>query len=187
MTQANSLCPDCEQGNLSEHTHSLQLQHKGQTLTVEGLRYWLCDNCEAEIIRADQIRDGDRLIAEAKRQADGLLSGAEIRALRRRLKLSQHQAAALFGGGQNAFSKYERGEVIQSTAMDRLMRLAAWKDENFRELERLSGIEPSTPKHEEKTEVRSSNVVRLTLPSPDVERHRRMHMTGWHNAEVAEA
>lgn len=187
MTQANSLCPDCEQGNLSEHTHSLQLQHKGQTLTVEGLRYWLCDHCEAEIIRADQIRDGDRLIAEAKREADGLLSGPEIRALRKRLGLSQHQAAALFGGGQNAFSKYERGEVIQSTAMDRLMRLAAWKHENFRELKRLSGFEDGATQSEEKTEVRTSNVVRLKIPSPDVERHRHMHRTGWQNAEVAEA
>jgi len=37
--------------------------------------------------------------------------------------LTQKDASSLFGGGANAFSKYERGDVIQSDAMDRLMRL----------------------------------------------------------------
>jgi HTH-type transcriptional regulator/antitoxin MqsA len=30
----------------------------------------------------------------------------------------------MFGGGLNAFSKYERGEVIQSEAMDKLIRVS---------------------------------------------------------------
>jgi Cys-tRNA synthase (O-phospho-L-seryl-tRNA:Cys-tRNA synthase) len=37
--------------------------------------------------------------------------------------LSQQKAAQLLGGGVNAFSKYERGEVMQSRSMDLLMRM----------------------------------------------------------------
>jgi len=59
----------------------------------------------------------------AKRRADGLLSPEEIRHAREALGLTQHKAAEVFGGGRNAFSKYERGEVAQSVAMDRLIRL----------------------------------------------------------------
>ena len=39
-------------------------------------------------------------------------------AIRKRLSLTQAQAARLMGGGDNAFSKYERGEITQSAAMN---------------------------------------------------------------------
>jgi len=55
---------------------------------------------------------------------DGLLTAQEIVALRNKLGLTQQDAAKIFGGGTNAFSKYERSEVIQSAAMDKLMRAA---------------------------------------------------------------
>src|SRR5699024_9109270 len=48
-----------------------------------------------------------------------------ICAVRKQFDLTQQGAALLFGGGTNAFSKYERGDVIQSVAMDRLLRLTS--------------------------------------------------------------
>ena len=71
-------------------------------------------------------RRNHRRIADAKRYADGLLVGDEIRAIRTQFDLSQQEAAELFGGGVNAFSKYERGDVLQSVAMDRLLRATAF-------------------------------------------------------------
>ena len=44
-------------------------------------------------------------------------------AIRKRLGLTQAQAARLMGGGDNAFSKYERGEVTQSAAMNSVLLL----------------------------------------------------------------
>ena len=143
MTDKREICPDCQSGHLSEEIYSEEIHHRGQSLVVEGLKCWVCDHCEAEIIRADQVREGDKLIAEAKRCADGLLSGDEIRAIRKALKLTQKQASELFGGGQNAFSKYERGDVIQSVAMDRLLRLASEDLAVFRRLEEMAGLRSS--------------------------------------------
>lgn len=60
------------------------------------------------------------------------------RRARRTLGLSQEEAARLFGGGRNAFSKYERGEVAQSVAMDRLIRLCLSHPELVKELPSLS-------------------------------------------------
>jgi len=54
-----------------------------------------------------------------------MLSGDQISRIRIALGLSQREAASLFGGGYNAFNKYESGEVLQSFAMDRLLRLAS--------------------------------------------------------------
>ena len=59
------------------------------------------------------------------RRIDGLLTGPQIKAIRRRLGLTQAEAARLMGGGDNAFSKYERGEVTQSVAMNQLLLVLA--------------------------------------------------------------
>jgi HTH-type transcriptional regulator/antitoxin MqsA len=47
----------------------------------------------------------------------------EIRRIRRKLGLSQIAAARLTGGGHNAFSRYERGEVAPLPAVIKLLRL----------------------------------------------------------------
>ena len=123
----NLLCPDCSGTNtLQSFTEPEQFEYKGQTLSVD-VEYSVCSQCVAESILQEQIKRNDCRTRDAWRKVDGLLSGAEIAALRKQLSLTQQQAAKTFGGGSNAFSKYERGEVIQSVAMDNLMRLAMQK------------------------------------------------------------
>ncbi|MDZ7788917.1 MAG: type II toxin-antitoxin system MqsA family antitoxin [Xanthomonadales bacterium] len=125
MTYQSETCPDCEVGQLQLEAYSDEIEYREHTIRPDGLQCLVCDNCGAEIFRPEQIRHNDRLIAEAKRRADGLLLADEIRSIRKSFGLTQHQAAEIFGGGANAFSKYERGEVIQSVPMDRLLRLLA--------------------------------------------------------------
>lgn len=125
MSHQPETCPDCEAGQLHSETYSDEIEHRGHTLRLDDLVCLVCDHCGSEIFRPEQIRQNDRIMAEAKRRADGLLLADEIRNIRKSFDLTQHQAAEIFGGGANAFSKYERGEVIQSVAMDRLLRLVA--------------------------------------------------------------
>lgn len=125
MNNRPEICPDCETGHLHPEIYSDEIEYRDHTLCVEGLLCLRCDHCGAELFRPEQIRANDRRFAEAKRRADGLLLADEIRGIRASLGLTQQEAAAIFGGGANAFSKYERGEVIQSVAMDRLLRLVA--------------------------------------------------------------
>ena len=99
-----------------------QIRYKSGELDVE-LAYSVCEGCGREFVATEQIRRNDEVILAAKRRADGLLSPEDIRHAREALGLTQHKAAEVFGGGRNAFSKYERGEVAQSVAMDRLIRL----------------------------------------------------------------
>lgn len=46
-----------------------------------------------------------------KAKIDGLLSPNEVKAIREKLHLTQQRACDIFGGGVNAFSRYERGET----------------------------------------------------------------------------
>jgi len=145
MSHKPEICPDCHIGTLKLETYSDQFEYRDQQLVVDGLQCWTCDHCGAEIIRPDQIRHGDRLFADARRRADGLLTGDEIVQIRKALGLTQRQASELFGGGANAFSKYERGEVTQSASMDRLMKLVARFPALLGSLARDAGVELGAP------------------------------------------
>lgn len=123
MNNQSNICPQCEKGHLTASVYADDFQHAGSPLRVEGLECYICDHCGADPVFADQIRRNHRRIADAKRCADKMLTGDDIRSLRDQLGLTQQDAAQLFGGGTNAFSKYERGDVIQSDAMDRLLKL----------------------------------------------------------------
>lgn len=117
-------CPMCDtlspwEPRVSPETY----EHHGKALPVEHIEYSVCRECGFDVILPDQKRRNDARVRDARRQMDGLLTGQEIRSVREDLGLTQHEAARLIGGGQNAFSKYERGEVTQSVAMDRLLRL----------------------------------------------------------------
>jgi putative zinc finger/helix-turn-helix YgiT family protein len=121
----STLCPACEVGTLHEQIGSQEYSYKGRTFSIEGNLFSRCDACGAEIVMPWQAKANDQLVRDFHREIDGLLRGSEIKHIRKKFSLTQTEAAQLFGGGANAFSKYERGEVIQSVAMDRLLRLVS--------------------------------------------------------------
>lgn len=125
MANEKLTCPVCEEGQLHESHYEGDFKHNGKTVHVTDLECYRCDTCDADPVFEDQIRHNHRKIADEKRRIDGLLTGDEIKAIRERLGISQTEAADMFGGGANAFSKYERGDVLQSKAMDKLLRVAA--------------------------------------------------------------
>lgn len=116
-------CPVCVTGELTFFKEPDEITYKVHSMSVE-VEYSVCKQCGEEMILSEQIKRNDCRVRDAWRKVDGLLSGEEIVALRKQLDLTQLQASQVFGGGLNAFSKYERGEVIQSEAMDKLMRLS---------------------------------------------------------------
>ncbi|MBT9161423.1 MAG: Antitoxin MqsA [Dehalococcoidia bacterium] len=116
-------CTLCGSSAVHATTYSDTFIHRGVETAVDGLEVMRCDACGEELIEADQARRNYRKMVDIGRTVDGLLTGDAIVHLRKRLGLTQQEAAELFGGGPNAFSKYERGDVVQSIAMDRLLRL----------------------------------------------------------------
>ena len=101
--------------------------------------------------RTRQTRVNKRLMIAFKKRVDGLLVGAEVQELRRKLGLSQAEAARVFGGGPVAFSKYENDEVTQSEAMDKLLRLAVELPPAFDLLRRRAGQSRLISRHPEIT------------------------------------
>ena len=128
-------CKLCKSEDVSGYVEAEEISYKGSSLQV-SIAYSLCNNCDREFISKPQILQNEAALRAAKKDYDGLLSSEEIIRARRTLSLTQEQAARVFGGGRNAFSKYERGEVSQSVAMDKLIRICLNHREVFHELAR---------------------------------------------------
>lgn len=127
------VCPICEEGVLAIREGCNETEYKGVKGSVRFF-YEECDVCGSEQADASLSLKNKRLMMVFRKQADGLLTGEEVRALRERLKLKQSEAARVFGGGPTAFSKYESDDVAQSAAMDKLLRVADALPEAFRYL-----------------------------------------------------
>lgn len=123
-------CPMCRAQKTEVIEYSDTVDFRGLELDVEKLQETRCGNCGHKWVTKAQHAHNSAVMREAYgaqrdkiREAEGLLGGHEIAQLREKFRLNQREAAALFGGGFNAFNKYESGEVLQSYAMDRLLRL----------------------------------------------------------------
>lgn len=139
-----TLCPLCGEGHLTPCTTETVTEYAGQQGKVT-LRFTECDACGSEIAGEADSRANKRAVLAFRKSVDGLLSGADIRALRDKYGITQDQAARLFGGGPKAFSKYEADDVAHSAAMDTLLRLVLRSEEAFWELVALKDMTDELP------------------------------------------
>ena len=119
-------CPMCQTPNPWESKYADETYvYKGQEFSLSNTEYSVCSECGFDVVLPDQKRRNEARVRDEHRRMDGLLTGQQIKTIRKGLGLSQADAARLMGGGANAFSKYERGEVTQSVAMNQLLRVLA--------------------------------------------------------------
>lgn len=126
-------CKLCNSEHVSDFVEVEDFLYKGNTLQV-SIAFSVCNNCDREFIPKPKILKNEAALRAVKKEFDGLLSSEEIVRARKELSLTQEQASRVFGGGRNAFSKYERGEVSQSIAMDKLIRICLSHRGIFHEL-----------------------------------------------------
>lgn len=146
-------CPLCEADALDCLTRSRNFDRDGVQFRVDGLEYALCRECGAITTTPAQSRRNKRLIVAAHKAAAGLLTGAQIAALRKQRLggVSQQVMAAVLGVGVNTFSRYETDAVIQSDAMNSLLVVLDAYPEAFQTLAKRRGVmlEPAAPKAHE--------------------------------------
>jgi len=139
MNTTETICRICDGGHLHPQIRKNNVEYKDVQAEID-LACSVCDVCGSEQAAGNQLRANKRAMIKFKKTVDGLLTGEEVRAIREMLKLSQAEAAKVFGGGPVAFSKYENDDVAQSEAMDKMIRLAAELPTAFDHLARLAGI-----------------------------------------------
>jgi len=113
-------CGACGGRGFTGFTHEALPLHNGTLVT--GLSGERCNHCgEIHLDSASMERYG--AAGDAAIFAERRAEREWLRRVRRKLKLTQHQAARLTGGGHNAIGRYERGEVQPMPAVVNLFKI----------------------------------------------------------------
>ena len=117
-------CPVCGAAELSHDTRDLPYTYKSETTTISAVTADFCAACGESIT---DLPETDRVMREMQafnRQVNAaIVDPSFIINVRKKLNLGQREAAELFGGGINAFSRYENGKTKPPLALVKLLKL----------------------------------------------------------------
>ena len=105
-------CPVCGTAELIRDVRDLPYTYKGETTTIANVTGDFCPACAESILDAVE---SDRVLREmqtfSKQVNAAIVDPGFIAGVRKKLALDQREAAEIFGGGVNAFSRYETGRT----------------------------------------------------------------------------
>lgn len=136
MTDA-PICPETG-APMRRDVRPMTLTYKGESLTFDQPG-WYCDQSDEGILIGKDLRISDRMLNRLKARSEGLLEPAEIRRIRKKLKLTQEAAGFVIGGGPRAFQMYESGDRLPSRAISSALILL---DHDPKALARLRARSP---------------------------------------------
>ena len=117
-------CPCCGAAELIHDTRDQPYTYKGETTTIPSVTGDFCPACGEVVMNRE---DGDRysgLIGLFQRQVNAAYVDPDyIAKVRKKLALDQREAAEIFGGGVNAFSRYENGKTKPPLALVKLLKV----------------------------------------------------------------
>jgi HTH-type transcriptional regulator/antitoxin MqsA len=117
-------CPSCGAADLIRDTRDIPYTYKGETTSIAKVMGDYCPACGEVVLDRHQGDRYSNLIGQFQRQINAAYVDPKYIALvRKKLDLDQREAAELFGGGVNAFSRYERGKVKPPLALVKLLKL----------------------------------------------------------------
>jgi HTH-type transcriptional regulator / antitoxin MqsA len=117
-------CPNCGAAELLHDTRDMSYAYKGETTVFEAVRGEYCPACGEAVLDMDEAqRTGQLMIAFNKQINAAQVDPLFIAMVRRKLELDQREAAEIFGGGVNAFSRYENGKTRPPLALIKLLKV----------------------------------------------------------------
>ncbi|PWB35735.1 antitoxin [Pseudomonas sp. SDI] len=117
-------CPVCGGAELDAGTFDLPYVYKGETLVIPAVTGELCRGCDERVLdTAESARVSAAMLVFSHQVNGSLVDPAFISRVRKKLALDPREAAEIFGGGVNAFSRYETGKTKPPLALVKLLKL----------------------------------------------------------------
>lgn len=117
-------CPVCGAAELIHDTRDLTYTYKGETTIIAAVTGDFCPACEESLT---DMAESERVMCEMQafnKQVNATIVDPDfIISVRKKLALGQREAAEIFGGGINAFSRYENGKTKPPVALVKLLKL----------------------------------------------------------------
>jgi len=115
-------CPACGNPEMVSEIKDETLVYGGQSMTLHGMKGDFCPVCGEGIWDEESYRRYTEAQAAIIRAVKGDVS-ADIRRIRKSLKMTQTELSEVVGIGKVAFSRYERGETKPPAPLVKLLKL----------------------------------------------------------------
>lgn len=117
-------CPSCAAAELVHDTRDLPYTYKGESTTIPAVTGDFCPACDEVVLDpAESTRTSAAMLGFNKQVNASIVDPGFIAKVRKKLALDQRQAAEIFGGGINAFSRYETGKTKPPLALVKLLKV----------------------------------------------------------------
>jgi HTH-type transcriptional regulator/antitoxin MqsA len=120
----NMKCPVCGAAQLIHDTRDTAYTYKGETTVIPAVTGEFCPACNESIT---DLAETDRVMREMqafnKQVNAAIVDPIFIANVRKKLNLGQKEAGDIFGGGVNAFSRYENGKTKPPLALVKLLKV----------------------------------------------------------------
>ena len=117
-------CPTCAAAKLVHDTRDMPYVYKGESTVIPAVTGDYCPACgEAVLDRVESLRTSAAMLAFNKQVNASIVDPGFIASVRKKLALDQREAAEIFGGGVNAFSRYENGKTKPPLALVKLLKV----------------------------------------------------------------
>jgi len=117
-------CPSCGAAELVHDTRDLPYTYKSESTLIPQVTGEFCPACGEAVLDASQSRRVSGAMLTFNKQVNAsIVDPAFITTVRKKLDLDQREAAEIFGGGVNAFSRYENGKTKPPLALVKLLKL----------------------------------------------------------------
>lgn len=115
-------CLNCGQKEMVHTARDVPYTYRGHPPVITKIKGWHCSHCEEVEFDAGEGVRFSETIEQLARDIDAEET-AELARIRKKLKLTQQEAALLTGGGRNAFSRYEHGKTRPLRSVVNLFRI----------------------------------------------------------------
>jgi HTH-type transcriptional regulator/antitoxin MqsA len=117
-------CPVCGAAELIHDTRELPYTYKGETVTISAVTGDYCPSCGETILDLGESTRTSELMLQFNKQVNAAyIDPGYIASVRKKLSLDQREASEIFGGGINAFSRYENGKTKPPLALVKLLKV----------------------------------------------------------------
>jgi len=117
-------CPICENDNLVHKTIDIPYTYKGKNTSIKSVTGECCSDCGEFVLNmAESNRVSKEMLGFNKEINFSIVNPGFIADARKKLGLDQREAAEIFGGGINSFSRYENGKTKPPLALVQLLKI----------------------------------------------------------------
>lgn len=117
-------CPACAAAELVHDTRDMPYNYKGEASVIPDVTGDFCPACGEAILDARESARVSAAMLEFNKQVNASIVDPNfIAKVRKKLALDQREAAEIFGGGVNAFSRYENGKTKPPLALIKLLKV----------------------------------------------------------------